>query len=93
MCGESWGSYEPEEFCTKAGQSLEEAQNVLVIKRDILQKLQSKPEDELIKDVSLLKAPLDKPGKRWNGLEVEVGVDEGQAGGGGCVRDQEEGCL
>ena len=66
-----------------AEQRLEHAENNLSTKREILKKLQAKLEDEVIKDVSLLKAPVDKPGpvkedmgRKWRvlGMKVRLGV-------------------
>ena len=64
-CVEKHGSVVNEEvmnlknLVAQAEQSLEDAENDLATKREILKKLQSKLEDEVIKDVSLLKAPVN----------------------------------
>ena len=88
-CVEKHGSVDNEEvmnlknLVAQAEQSLEDAENDLATKREMLKKLQSKLEDEVIKDVSLLKAPLDKPGtlkddmgRKWRvlGMKVRLGV-------------------
>ena len=88
-CVEKHGSVVNEEvmnlknLVAPAEQSLEDAENDLATKREILKKLQARLEDEVIKDVSLLKAPVDKPGavkedmgRKWRvlGMKVRLGV-------------------
>ena len=68
---------------SQAEQSLEEAENDLANKKEELKKLQLKLEDEVIKDVSKLKMPVEKAdtdkvdaAKKWRvlGMKVRLGV-------------------
>ena len=68
---------------SKAEQNLEQAEKELATKREELKKLLSKLEDEVIKDVSKMKLPAEKPvaekidaAKKWRvlGMKVRLGV-------------------
>eukprot|EP00092_Neocalanus_flemingeri_P051874 GFUD01060458.1.p1 GENE.GFUD01060458.1~~GFUD01060458.1.p1 ORF type:complete len:175 (+),score=63.23 GFUD01060458.1:135-659(+) len=64
----------------EAKNHIEEAEKDLAAKKEKLKKLQSKLQDEVIKDVKQLKAPVDKTktdiGRKWRvlGMKVRVGI-------------------
>jgi adenine specific DNA methylase Mod len=85
-CVEKLGVVDNEDLknlVAQAEQSLEDEENYFATRREILKKLQAKLENEIIKDVYQLKAPVDNTGavkddmrRKWRvlGMKVRLGV-------------------